>query len=192
MKKGELIPTVKKHIPHILLAVFILAIFLLAPTSIHVFLSAQEEGNLSEGEEWLEYEDQILGIKIDYPSFFEVNEEQNEVTFRDPVVDSSRPRFVDVFTLIPQPEVDSSEKLMRKDMNELRNDMIENVTISEASPGFAGSSSSASRVEFLEEDPTMEDTGHYVIYFLVDGGIGYEITFYTQDKDYSRDAPIFK
>ena len=82
MKKGELIPTVNKHIPHILLAVYILAIFLLAPTSIHVFLSAQEEGNLSEGEEWLEYEDQILGIKIDYPSFFEVNEEQNEVTFR--------------------------------------------------------------------------------------------------------------
>jgi len=162
-----------------------------------VAMSPIASGQLEEEvqkQEWLTYEDPVLGIKIAYPSFFQVTEEQNEAIFRDPIVHPSTQRFVDIFILFLEPEIDTSEKFMRKEMNEIRKTGYEDIEVNETAPGFAGSNNSAYRVEYLEHDANevIGDQGRYVIYFLVNEGIGYEISFYTIDKDYNRDRPIFE
>ena len=72
-------------------------------------------------------------------------------------------------------------------MNEVRKTGYEDIKVIETAPGFAGGDGSAYRVEFLDRDQ-----GRNIIYFLVEDGIVYEIMFYTLDRDYHRDRPIFE
>jgi hypothetical protein len=128
-----------------MLVIFSLAVLLLVTMTLPMTIVLGQQEQDREEQQWLTYEDLILGISIQYPANWKVTEEESEVIFDAPTMEGSRfATFVEVIVEPVPPEVNTSEKLMRQEMNEQRGSRLDIIAINQTAAGFAGSSGNTS------------------------------------------------
>jgi hypothetical protein len=144
---------------------------------------AQHQPQLQPEKYWSTYEDQILGIKIQYPKGWEVEEEPNSVGF-NLYYNESKPLVftgVDIMQSLPE-DIDTSEKLMKSVMNLVRGDMLKKINTIDNSVTM--DNKPAYKADFITNLEDGTEDAHSIFYFLVDQDVAYTVSFVTSPEYY--------
>jgi hypothetical protein len=145
--------------------------------------------------EFKTYSDPILGISINYPTWYEVQERENNVKFYPFGFMQDPGTFMGLIVIDPLPEnIDSSEKLMKSTMTEFRSS-IDKIHETNGNITLAGKpayklDSSLEGIDYV--NGSRLEGSHRTDYFLVNNGIGYYLFMNTDPNSYPEHSSIFE
>ncbi|MGA6923358.1 MAG: PsbP-related protein [Nitrososphaeraceae archaeon] len=170
-----------------MLKIFI-AVFLSALVMLVVPAYAQNQTQ-SQSQEWLTYDDPILGISVQYPKSWEPIEEPGALSFK--VFDNeSKPSIFTTIGVSPSLEIaDTNEKLMKGNLNELRGEISK---IQELNNATEVNGEPAAKAVYITKDETGNDNGRTIAYFMVRPDKSYFFSFITQPTDYDKHLPTIQ
>jgi hypothetical protein len=134
----------------------------------------RERAILLQQQNWSSYEDPILGISIDYPAWYEVEERENHVKFYSFGSNQDADTFMGLIVLEPLPEnIDTNENFMQYRMKESRgsidkiHEMNGNITLA-GKPAYK-LDSSREGIDYV--NGSRLEGSHRTDYFIVNNGI---------------------
>ena len=155
----------------------------------------RERAILLQQQNWSSYEDPILGISIDYPAWYEVQERENNVKFYPFGFGQDTGTFMGLTVIDPLPEnVDTNEKFMKSTMKEFRgsidqiHEMNGNTTL--AGKSAYKSDSSLEGIDYV--NGSRLEGSHRTDYFIVNNGIGYYLFMNIDPNSYPEHSSVFR
>ena len=145
-----------------------------------VFIAPAYAQNQTQTQEWVTYDDPILGISVQYPVSWEPIEKPGTLSFQ--VYDNeSKPSMFTTIGVSPTLEsIDTNKKLMKSFMNEMRGQISK---INELNNATEVNGEPAAKAVFITKDETGKDIGRTIDYFMVRQDNSYFISFITQPTD---------
>jgi PsbP-like protein len=142
----------------------------------------------SQSQEWVTYEDPILGISVQHPEGWEPIAEPDTLKFE--IYDNeSKMSIFTTITVFPTTEHNvTNEEFMKGLLNLFRGEIskvheVSNTTVS----GIP-----ASKAVYLTKDDTGNDSGRIIAYVMLTPDKSYIITFITQPTDYDKHIPTIQ
>lgn len=145
--------------------------------------------------EFKTYSDPILGISIDYPAWYEVQERDNNVKFYPFGFKQDPEAFMGLMVIDPLPEnMNTSEKFMKSTMTEFRGS-IDKIHETNGNITLAGKpayklDSSLEGIDYT--NGSRLEGSHRTDYFIVNNGIGYYLFMNTDPNSYPEHSSIFE
>jgi hypothetical protein len=159
---------------------------------------------LVQGQQnWSTYEDPILGIQFEHPSWWRERPGEDLIKFYHLPDPDNELRMLnyDVFTnvhyFLPplSEEMNTLDKFMRQMMSELRSDSTQNISVNRTAT-IGVDDIPAYRVEYEDIFEDIVDPLHFktIRYFSIDNrtGTGYMISLHTEMERLQEDVPLFE
>ena len=166
----------------------ITVIYLMFSVMILTEVYAQNQPKHQPEKYWSTYEDQILGIKVQYPKGWEVEEIPNAVNI-DLRNESKPVVFSTVAVNQVYPNTDTSEKLMKIAMNMFRGDILKINSIDDT---VTLDNKPAYKADYTRKYEDGTEAGRTIIYFLVNQDATYIISFIVMADKYEEYYPIIQ
>ena len=140
-------------------------------------------------QNWSTYEDPILGISIEYPSSWKIEEEPNTVSFKLYENESKPLIFSSVVAMRSLPGIDTNEEFMKSDVNTLRNSISKIYEIDNAAT-IGGKP--ASKIVFDVKLGIGKYKDHIIGYYMVYREMLYYIAFHIVIDNYTKYIPTIQ
>lgn len=193
MGNGNVIETSYKQAINIL---NLTLLFVLLSTML-TLVSNPSPNIFAQQQNWSTYEDPLIGIQFEYPSWWNATQEEDLVKFYM-LADPDDLMYYEVFTnvhyfLPPLPqEMNTLDMFMWQMINELRSDFTQNISVNRTST-IGVDDIPAYRVEYddiLGNDISFKN----IRYFSIDNstGTGFMISLHTEMDRSQEDVPLFE
>jgi hypothetical protein len=138
--------------------------------------------------EWETYDDPILQFSIEYPSTWNITEEEDKISFETPTVGPYSTYAHFFITREPLQTTLDPLEYARENINSIRTPDIKNISLNETTIN----GHPASRVQFdnfKDEDIALTT----LVYFMVtDDYTGYVLTYMTRDTEFTKHLPTIE